>query len=72
MPFAENKICYVKQTGASCAVCTVITNFQNKSLSIPCFTSAHRWRLSQVLHIWWLSKFSNLLRTAELTSKPTI
>lgn len=71
-PIAENKICYVKQTGASCAVYTVITNFENNSLSIPCFTSSHRWRLSQVLHIWWLRKFLNLLRTAELTSNPTI
>lgn len=68
-PIAENKICYVKQTGASYAAYTVITNFENKSLSVPCFTSAHRWRLSQVLHIWWLCKFSNLLRTADITSK---
>ena len=71
MPIAENKICYVKQTGASCAAYTVITNFENKSLSIPCSASTHRWRLSQVLHIWWLRKFLNLFRTAELTRKPT-
>jgi len=64
MPAAENKICCVKQTVASCVGYTVITNFENKSLSIPCFTSGHKWSLSQVLHIWWLRKFSNLLRSA--------
>jgi hypothetical protein len=71
-PSAENKICCIKWTGRSCAVCTVITDFENKSLSIPCLTSAHRCRWSQALHIWWLRKFLNLLRTTELTSKPII